>query len=117
MRMTEAQFAALKGGKRIPARRRGEAACDLFAAQLEREGIAFTREHKFLARRRFRFDFALHIPRIAVEIDGGVHVVRKQWRADREKGNLATAAGWRVLHFRPDQVRSGEALDLLTLVL
>jgi len=70
------------------------------------------REHEFAKAdgRKWRFDWA-HIPtRVAVEVDGGnrmarivngraVAVGRHTQDADYEKGNAATAAGWRVFRF------------------
>ena len=90
----------------------GRAVENEFAAQLDAAVIRFEREHRFAPPRKFRFDFVL-LPlclKLAVEIDGQVHRIEGQWRSDREKGNLALAAGWRVFHFARDQVRSGEAV-------
>lgn len=64
-------------------------------------------EYRFTTARRYRFDYAWPAERVAVEVDGG------QWQpyggrhardADREKHNLATAEGWRVLHFSTQQL-------------
>jgi len=64
-------------------------------------------EYRFTPTRRWRFDFAWPVQRVAVEIDGG------QWKpgggrhssdVDREKLNEAAASGWRVLHFSPRQL-------------
>lgn len=88
-----------------------------FAAQLDQAHIAYRREFKFLPGRRFRFDFMILGSAVAVEIDGAVHRIKGRFTGDREKGNLALLAGWRVLHVAPAQVRSGEALALLRLLL
>lgn len=85
------------------------------AAQMDRLVICYQREYRFLTGRKFRFDFVM-LPlclRLAVEIDGQVHRIKGRFHSDREKGNLALAAGWRVLHVGSDQVASGEALELL----
>ena len=73
------------------------------------------REFRFHPRRRWRFDFAWPLKRIAVEVDGGIHCRGRHVRGsgferDAEKRNAAVMAGWRVLHFTPRQVRSGAAV-------
>lgn len=125
LRLTEAEYAAIKarlGGAERGNRRghpvltgpnKGKKWEDLFAWQLDREMIPYEREYRFLADRKFRFDFALVPVKIAVEIDGGVHRIKQRWTTDREKGNLALLTGWRVLHVDAVQVRSGGALMLL----
>jgi very-short-patch-repair endonuclease len=59
-------------------------------------------EWRFDTVRKWRFDYAWPVQKVAVEIDGG------QWRvgggrhntdADREKLNSAACAGWCVLRF------------------
>lgn len=117
LRLTERQLAAIKGGKPVPQARRGEVACDILAVMLNAKGIAFTREYRFCAGRRFRFDFALHIHRLAVEVDGQVHRIENRYNADREKFNLAMMLRWRVLHVTPFEVRNGSALDLILKVI
>lgn len=88
-----------------------------FFAQLVHAGLApFEREYQFagedLTGRRWRFDFAWPRARLAVEIDGAVHRIRSRFEGDREKGNSAVLLGWRVLHFGPRDLASGEALSL-----
>ena len=120
MRLTEAEYQALvrrkRGGGivRVLTGRRWE---DEFAAQLDAAGFHYLREFRFIPERRFRFDFAFLPPLIAFEIDGAVHRIKARFMGDREKGNLATLRGWRVLHVSPAQVRSGEALALARLSL
>lgn len=119
MRLTEAEYNALmrrkRGGiVRVLTGRRWE---DEFAAQLDGAHIAYLREFKFLPGRRFRFDFMILGASAAVEIDGAVHRIKGRFTGDREKGNLALLRGWRVLHVSPAQVKSGEALSLLRLLL
>lgn len=85
------------------------------------------REYKFAAAlngRRWRADFAwLEIyPVVLVEIEGGTH---KESRHTREPGfsddcrkyNFCACAGYRLLRFSADMVRSGEALALCEEVL
>jgi very-short-patch-repair endonuclease len=73
------------------------------------------REFRFHPKRRWRFDFAWPIWKVAVEVDGGIysrgrHVRGSGFERDAEKRNAAVLAGWRVLHFTPRQVKSGNAV-------
>jgi very-short-patch-repair endonuclease len=103
------------GGKRIPRARAGDKWCDLFASQLDRSrGLQdYEREFKFLANRKFRFDFAWPSLGVAAEVDGVVHRIKDRFARDREKGNLAVLHNWRVLHFAPAQIKTGEALKTI----
>jgi len=76
------------------------------------------REYRFHPRRRWRFDFAWPLHRIAVEVDGGIycrgrHVRGAGFEKDAEKRNAAVMAGWRVLHFTPGMVKSGSAVQAI----
>ena len=118
MRLTEAEYQALRN-RRIKlgvVALTGKRWENEFAWQLDQARIAYLREVQFLMARKFRFDFVIE-PKIAVEIDGAVHRIKGRFNGDREKGNLAVLHGWRVLHFSPAQVRSGDALALTRLVL
>ena len=64
-------------------------------------------EHKF-CERRWRFDYACLIRKIAIEVEGGVwsggrHTRGAGFIADMTKYNRATSLGWRVLRYTPDQ--------------
>ena len=66
-------------------------------------------EFRFHPVRRWRFDLAVPSAKVAVEIDGGVwtggrHSGGKGQIKDMEKMNAAAIAGWRVLHFTPQQL-------------
>jgi very-short-patch-repair endonuclease len=93
-------------------------------SQLE-EAVAFqfkaaqvlppTREYRFDAQRRWRFDFAWPDQRLALEVEGGTwtagrHSRGKGIEGDCEKYNSALLAGWRVLRVTGDQVANGQAL-------
>jgi very-short-patch-repair endonuclease len=74
------------------------------------------REYRFDAKRRWRLDFAWPDQRMAVEIDGGMwvggaHTRGRRIAQDHEKRNHLTLAGWRVLVFTGDQVKSGKAVN------
>ncbi len=73
------------------------------------------REYRFHPKRRWRFDFAWPLYKVAVEVDGGIysrgrHVRGYGFERDAEKGNGAVLNGWLVLHFTPRQVKSGIAI-------
>lgn len=72
--------------------------------------------------RKWRFDFALIQPAIAVEIEGGIwnhgaHVRGKHFESDMSKYNEAVRLGWRVLRFSTKQVLDGSAIAFIKLVL
>ena len=76
------------------------------------------REHRFAPPRRWRFDFAWPVRRIAAEVEGGTwsrgrHVRGRGFEADCEKYNAAALAGWRVLRFTGDMVEDGRALGTI----
>jgi very-short-patch-repair endonuclease len=72
------------------------------------------REVVFARPRRWRFDFAWPVERVAVELEGGTytggrHTRGRGFEADCEKYNAATALGWRVFRFTAAMVRDGRA--------
>ena len=77
--------------------------------------IKFEAEYRFCDR-RWRFDFAFPLKRVAVEVEGGIYNYGRHNRptgmiADMEKYNEAAAMGWTVLRFTPQQVKSGDAIN------
>lgn len=88
-----------------------------FADQLSLAGLPVaTREHRFHPKRRWQFDFAWPVFRLAVEIEGGLygksrHTTMTGFNADCEKYNTATLMGWRVLRVTDRHIKSGEALE------
>ena len=69
------------------------------------KGPALTKEVVFYPGRRFRFDYANHIAKAAIELDGGVFLPRGRHSGgmgqvkDAEKGRLAAYTDWNVIHF------------------
>jgi very-short-patch-repair endonuclease len=68
----------------------------------------------FSQARKFELDIAIPEHRIGIEIDGGVYTRQAHGsvngiKRDMAKHNLLVREGWRVLRFRPDEVRRGEA--------
>jgi very-short-patch-repair endonuclease len=69
--------------------------------------------------RKWRFDFACLSRKVAVEVDGGVWSGGAHGRGwgiarDMEKGNEATARGWRVIRVMPKELRTPETLALIS---
>jgi very-short-patch-repair endonuclease len=76
------------------------------------------REYRFHPRRRWRFDFAWPLYKVAAEVDGGIysrgrHVRGSGFERDAEKRNAAVLAGWQVLHFTSRHVKSGTAVQAI----
>jgi very-short-patch-repair endonuclease len=90
------------------------------AGQARAAGLALPiREYRFHPARRWRFDLAWPIPRVAVEVDGGAYIGGRHtsgpgFEADCEKHSVAASQGWRVLRVTPRHIRQGKALDWLT---
>lgn len=106
-----ARLAAFATGDPAPARPARKAPKDAYglAALFRQEGLPeLLPEYEFHPVRHWRFDYALPVSLIAIEIEGGI------WRAgggahshptailrDMAKYNAATLLGWRVLRYQP----------------
>ena len=93
---------------------------ELFALQLRAEGIPYSREFVFHPTRKWRFDFVIDPLRlkVAVEIQGfGRHQRFIGYQNDCERQAEALMLGWRVLQVTPAQVKSGQALKWLIILL
>jgi len=78
----------------------------------------FEREVRLLPGRKFSFDFASRLYRIAIEVQGGTfqnmgHSTGLGIRRDYEKSNLAQVEGWIVLHFDASMLDNGEAISMV----
>lgn len=97
---------------------------DVLADQMIGAGLpAPVRELRFAPPRRWRFDLAIEPLKLAIEIDGGLfipgggrHNRPITMEKDFYKGHAATERGWRVLHFSPRMVASGEAVEVIVKV-
>jgi very-short-patch-repair endonuclease len=79
-------------------------------------------EYRFHPVRKWRFDYANPMYMVAIEIEGGVfsngrHTRGKGFVNDMEKYNTATAMGWRVLRFTPQQFAKFEHLKYIEMLL
>ncbi len=91
---------------------------ELLRLQASNSGFHGIREYRFDPLRRWRIDLAFPGLMLAVEIDGGAFTEGRHTRGvgfvkDMEKSNALTLAGWRLLRFTPEQVRKGEALEVV----
>ena len=80
------------------------------------------KEHKFMEKRRFRFDFAWVDLMLGVEIEGGVwtggrHTRGAGYSKDLEKYNLAAMHGWTVYRFTTQDVKKGIAVEFMTIII
>ena len=75
-------------------------------------------EYRFHPERRWRADLALPQHKLLIEIEGGGWIGGRHTRSvgfirDLEKYNTAAILGWYLLRFTPQQVKSGEALQVI----
>ncbi len=78
----------------------------------------FEREYRFMRGRRYRFDFAWPVHRLACEAEGGLwtqgrHVRPTGYEADCVKYSEAAILGWRVVRVTDKMIKDGRALDLI----
>jgi hypothetical protein len=98
---------------------------DQFALQLKLYKIdhLFRREFTFHHARKWRFDFADPVSKIAIELQGGVfgkksgHNSGVGIRNDMEKSNEAVRLGWKLYKFYVDDVKKGTAIQYLLKVM
>lgn len=82
-------------------------------------GLPFaSRELVFAPPRRWRFDFAFQVQRVAIEVEGGVwtggrHTRGSGFAKDMEKYNEAAARGWRVLRCQPKDVCTLDFVNII----
>jgi hypothetical protein len=94
-----------------------------FMALLDKLGMARpVQEHRFDGVRRWRFDYAWPVQKVALEVEGGVWTGGRHTRgagfvADMEKYNAATVQGWRVLRCTPDTLCAAATLANLRMLL
>ena len=75
-------------------------------------------EWVFAPPRRFRFDFAWPVVKVAFECEGGTwvagaHTRGKHYASDTEKYSIAAAEGWLVIRGTTDQIKNGQAIGWL----
>lgn len=92
-----------------------EAAFDTLWTQLG--GQPLHAEYRFAPPRRWRFDRAHIIARVAIEIDGGTHnggrhVTGAGYTKDCKKLNTAAARGWLIFRLTSDMLRDDPVTHL-----
>ena len=100
-------------------KRNAQKITDLFAVLCRSDlNVECVKEFKFPPKLRWRFDYAIPEPRIALEVEGGVwtngrHTRPQGFLGDIEKYNTATLMGWRVFRTTPDDLLRTATLNLL----
>ncbi len=74
------------------------------------------RELRFHPKRKWSFDFAWPVNRLAVEVEGGVwqggrHTTGAGFSEDCVKYNEAALLGWTVIRVTADHIHDGSAID------
>lgn len=94
-------------------------AFDLFVFLCRKELQAeCVKEYRFYKARRWRFDYAFPLYKIAVEVEGGVwtrgrHVRPQGFINDMQKYNTATLLGWRVFRTTPDKLTAKDTILMI----
>lgn len=76
------------------------------------------KEYRFHPKRKWRFDYAFPVAKVALEVEGGVwtrgrHTRPEGFLNDIEKYNTATLLGWKVLRTTPDELYTKNTLNML----
>lgn len=94
-------------------------ATDVFTQICAKEmGVECVKEYRFYKSRQWRFDYAMPLYKIALEVEGGVwtqgrHVRPVGFLGDMNKYNTATLLGWRVFRTTPSKLLSQDTLTLI----
>lgn len=80
--------------------------------------VECVKEFRFHPKRLWRFDYAIPVHKIALEVEGGVwtggrHINPKGFLGDMEKYNTATLMGWRVFRTTPDELYKLNTINML----
>lgn len=92
---------------------------DVFTVFCKNElGYEPVREFRFHPTRKWRFDYAIPVLKIAIECDGGVwtggrHVSPQGYLKDMEKFNAAAELGWVVLKFTPQTLVTSGTIETI----
>lgn len=99
-----------------------EPTSDAFTLLVEKElTLEAVKEHKFHPTRRWRFDYAIPLFKIAIEVEGGVwtrgrHIQPSGFLKDMEKYNNASMLGWRILRVTPTELLSKSTIDMIKII-
>jgi hypothetical protein len=70
------------------------------------------KEYRFIPNKAWIFDYAWTSLKLAVDIDETNCHVLKRFEADREKSNLATIEGWKVIHISTKELKYPDAVPI-----
>lgn len=75
-------------------------------------------EYQFAKDRKWRFDYAWPLCKLALEVEGGAwvngrHNRPKGFIKDMEKYNRAASDGWRILRVTPQNLLKTETIQLI----
>jgi len=107
--------------KQLGSRKSGLEAIMLIQLKAHELQIGCQLEYLFHDGRRWRFDFAWHIEKLALEIEGGTwsggrHTRGKGFENDCEKYNTAAIHGWTILRCTRDMVLDGRAINFVRMM-
>lgn len=110
------------GVSKMPARGGSNAEETLAFALAALELCQPLREHRFHAKRKWRFDFAWPDHMLAVEVEGvtyegGRHQRVEGFIADLVKYEAAMLDGWVVYRCSAKQINSGRAIEVISIML
>ena len=117
----DAQPPAIKP-KRIPKPPKIKLEADVPGSRLERMMVQqltltkmpdWIREYRFDTERKWRFDFAFPVIKVAIEVEGSVHRIKGRFKGDIPKYAEAMLQGWKVLRVGNDEIKSGQAIAWL----
>lgn len=109
-KLTTTQHAAqapIRKARRAANQRRADSRLARLLSACEKRGVTSVGEpeYRFHTDRRWRFDYAWSLYKIAIEIDGGQwQVTGRDLSREAERNNEAQIAGWCVLHFTSEQI-------------
>lgn len=114
-RMTLAEFRQREQSSKRGVRSKDK---ELLGRWLGNCDVTWTGEYRFHPTRKWRFDWASPIIRLAVEFEGGVftgggHTRGDHYTSDAEKYSEAAILGWIVIRCTAPMVRDGRAFDLI----
>jgi very-short-patch-repair endonuclease len=81
-------------------------------------GYEVEMEYKFHPVRKWRFDYCIHVLKLAIEVEGGAYTQGRHTRgagfiSDCEKYNSATCLGWRLIRVTPSQLMTMQTIEYI----
>lgn len=79
-------------------------------------GPELTREFRFYASRRWRFDFCHKPTMVAVEIEGFGHNKMNRYTSDIDKYNQAAIDGWKLYRLTPNLITVNKLTEIIEFI-